>query len=147
MLIVALLVVALLLTFQVVNMTIVFALGARLIQGSVRFWRTVLFSLLTSILVHGVGIYIYMGQVSERLEMAQYDATERMTTSWINGTAWLMGSQILLGAFAVTFGLYRSVAAYKARINRKRNLLVITVLGMHALAILLLMLVVIGTSS
>lgn len=52
-----------------------------------------------------------------------------------------MGTQMLLGTLAVILGLYRSIAAYRKRGSRTRNVLVIFVLTVHAVAILLLILV------
>ena len=141
MLVVALIVVVLLLGFCVVNLTIVFALGARLLFGATPFRRTLLLSLLISILLNGVGVFLYLAVGADRLSMAQNDPSGQEFISWTSSVAWFMGTQMLLGTLAVILGLYRSIAAYRKRGSRTRNVLVIFVLTVHAVAILLLILV------
>jgi uncharacterized membrane protein len=141
MLIVALLVVLLLLGFCVVNLTIVLALATRMFIGATPFRRTVLLSLLFSILLNGVGVFLYLAMGADRLAMAQQDPSGNEFRSWTSSVAWFMSAQVLLGTLAVIIGLYRSIVAYRKRLNRKRNVWVILVLTVHAMAIVLLILV------
>lgn len=141
MLVVALFVFALLLGFCVINLTIVLAFGARLLIGAAPFRRTVLLSLLISILLNGIAVLLYLAVGADRLAMAQHDPSGHEFRSWTSSVAWFMGAQMLLGTIAVILGLYRSIAEYRTRINRTRNVWIISVLTGHAMAIVLLLLV------
>lgn len=140
MLIVALLAGLFLLGFCVVNLTIVLALGARLLIGTALFRRTVLWSLLISILLNGVAVFLYLVVGADRLAMAHHDPSGHEFRSWTSSVAWFMGAQMLLGTMAVILGLYRSIAAYRTSVNRTRSVWIISVLTVHAMAIVLLLL-------
>jgi cytochrome bd-type quinol oxidase subunit 2 len=96
---------------------------------------------LFSILFNGVGVFLYLAMGADRLAMAQQDSSGNEFRSWTSSVAWFMSAQVLLGTLTVIIGLYRSIVSYRKRVNRKRNVWVILVLTVHAMAIVLLILV------